>query len=111
MAPNKCERLAISSATAQGLLQQILKSPKTLSGPCSYHESEKQRCFYKGYFGQNKDFKGNFSKNKEGANVQPCNSFREQMSLMPFFMGGQMSVRAFVHTPCFIGVFQYHLIC
>ena len=37
---------------------------------------------------------GNFGKNEKGAIVYPCNSF----PLLPFFMGGQMSGRAFVHT-------------
>ena len=39
-----------------------------------------------------KVFKGNFSKNKEGANVHPSSSFRK-CPLMPFFMGKQIYVR------------------
>ena len=49
-------------------------------------------CFYKGYSGQNKGFKGNFSKNKERSIVHPCNSIGGKCPLMSFIMGGQMSV-------------------
>ena len=60
--------------------------------------------FIKATLAKMKVFKGKFSKNKEGANVHPCNSFffffwggGGQMSPMPFFMGvnrrvGQVSV-------------------
>ena len=61
--PDRCQWVEISSATAQGFLQQILKFPKILLGlsqVTSYHE---KKVFHKGYFGQNKDFKGNFDNN------------------------------------------------
>ena len=44
-------------------------------------------------------FKGDFSKNNEGANVHPCNSFRGKCPHMPIFIGVQMSVGAYVRTP------------
>ena len=48
--------------------------------------------FIKATLAKMKVFKGKFSKNKEGANVHPCNSFfwgegGGQMSPLPFFMG------------------------
>ena len=57
MPQDKGQRVEISSATAQGFRQQILKSPKTLSiyqAPSSYHEEKKS--FYKVNFGQTKGF-------------------------------------------------------
>ena len=72
----------------------------------SYHE-EKKTCFYKGFFGQNKGFKGNFSKNKVEANVHPCNSFGGQKSSHAIFHGRANVRRAFVRTPTALNGFDF----
>ena len=74
-------------------------SEGSLSGPYR----EKKVDFTKAALAKIKCFKENFSKNKDGANVHPCNSFGGKCPLMHFSCegkcpGGLLSV----HPQCFL---------